>query len=150
MAKFYWRNDVIQNLRAYFILYVITIKWTMCLQEKIELSKMLQRPRLSCTKLRRSLLIYKYKATIKNCKTFPWVAKSWCPVVQGWHLLWAMGLEVFKTVGTIIWGALTRAKYGNSLSYKGGNLHTTLQNKLSRHVHLYPPHSCIHKYTIFT
>ena len=47
VEKLYWRNHVVHNLRAYFILYVITIKWTMCVHEKIELSGMSQRPRLS-------------------------------------------------------------------------------------------------------
>ena len=28
---------MVQNLRAYFILYAITVKWIMCVQEKIEL-----------------------------------------------------------------------------------------------------------------
>ena len=38
---------MVQNLRAYVILYVITIKWTMCVQEKIDLSGVSQRPKLS-------------------------------------------------------------------------------------------------------
>ena len=42
-----------QNLRAYFILYGITIKLIM--QVKIELSSMLQRPRLSSSKILRDL-----------------------------------------------------------------------------------------------
>ena len=42
---------MIHFLRAYFIPYVITIKWIMCVQEKIELSSMSQRPRLSSTKI---------------------------------------------------------------------------------------------------
>ena len=41
------RDHVVQNLRAYFILHVITIKWKMCVQEKIEFSSMPQRPKLS-------------------------------------------------------------------------------------------------------
>ena len=36
-----------ENLRAYFILHVVTIKWIMCVQENIELSSTSQRPRLS-------------------------------------------------------------------------------------------------------
>ena len=35
-----------QNLRAHFILYVIAIKWIMCIEKKINLSSMSQRPRL--------------------------------------------------------------------------------------------------------
>ena len=38
VAKLSWRNHMVQNLRAYFILYVITIKWVIRVQEKIELS----------------------------------------------------------------------------------------------------------------
>ena len=38
---------MVQNLRAYSILDVATIKWIMCVQENIELSSMSQRPRLS-------------------------------------------------------------------------------------------------------
>ena len=59
------------------MLYIITIKWTMCVQEKIELSNKSQTPRL-----RRSLS-YKDKVTLKNCKKFPVVANSWHPVAQG-------------------------------------------------------------------
>ena len=33
---------MVENPRAYFILYVITIQWIMCVQEKIELSSMSQ------------------------------------------------------------------------------------------------------------
>ena len=40
---------MVQNLRAYFILYVITIKCIKCMQEKIEFSCMLKRPRLIST-----------------------------------------------------------------------------------------------------
>ena len=35
-----------QNLRAYFVLYAITIKWIMCVEKRINLSSMSQRPRL--------------------------------------------------------------------------------------------------------
>ena len=38
---------MVQNLRAYPILHVATIKWIVCAQENIELSSMSQRPRLS-------------------------------------------------------------------------------------------------------
>ena len=39
------------NLRAYFILYVITINWLICLKGKIELSSMSRSLRLSSTKI---------------------------------------------------------------------------------------------------
>ena len=42
---------MVQNLRYNFILYVNKNKWIMCVQEKIELSSMSQRPRLSSTKI---------------------------------------------------------------------------------------------------
>ena len=42
---------MVENLRAYFILYVITIKCIERMQEKIEFSCMLQRPRLISTKI---------------------------------------------------------------------------------------------------
>ena len=38
---------MVQNLRAYSIIHVATIKWIMCVQENIELSSMSQRPKLS-------------------------------------------------------------------------------------------------------
>ena len=60
------------------MLYIVTIKWIMCVQEKIELSSMSQTPRL-----RRSLLSYKEKLTIKNFNNFPRVAKDWHPVAKG-------------------------------------------------------------------
>ena len=74
---------MLQNLRAYFIFYAITIKWIMCVQEKVSF--------LLCHKtkvelkqnFRRSLLIYKYKCTIKIAKHMPGMAKSWYPVAQG-------------------------------------------------------------------
>ena len=42
---------MVQNLRAHFILYVITIKCIECAQEKIEFSCKLQRPRLISPKV---------------------------------------------------------------------------------------------------
>ena len=42
---------MIQNLRAYFIFYVITIKCIKCMQDRNELSCMLQRPRLISSKI---------------------------------------------------------------------------------------------------
>ena len=51
VANFHWRNHVVQNLRAYIILYVITIKCINCMQEKAEFSCKLQRPMLISTKI---------------------------------------------------------------------------------------------------
>ena len=48
---------MIQNLRAYFMLHVITSKWMMCVQDKIEPTGMSQRPRLSSTKISGDLSI---------------------------------------------------------------------------------------------
>ena len=42
---------MVQNLRAYFMLYVITVKWMMCVQEEIELTGMSQIPSLSSSKI---------------------------------------------------------------------------------------------------
>ena len=42
---------MVQNLSAYFILYVITIKCIKWMQDRIEFSCMLQRPRLISTKI---------------------------------------------------------------------------------------------------
>ena len=42
---------MVQSMRAYFILYVITIKCIKCMQEKIEFPCMLKRPRLTSTKI---------------------------------------------------------------------------------------------------
>ena len=50
-AKFHCGNHVVQSLRAYFILYVITMKFIKCVEEKIEFSCMLQRPRLISTEI---------------------------------------------------------------------------------------------------
>ena len=49
---------MIQILRAYFMLHVVTIKWMMCVQEKIE----------------------------NIVRKFPGVTKTWHCVVEGWHL----------------------------------------------------------------
>ena len=57
---------MVENLRAYFILYVITIKWTICVQENIELSCVLKTKVKLSQNFRISFLIYKYKATIKS------------------------------------------------------------------------------------
>ena len=72
VANFHWKNHVVQNMRAYFILFFITIKCINCMQEKTEFSCMLQRPRLISTKLLGELSlatkIKQQKTTIKNCK----------------------------------------------------------------------------------
>ena len=78
---------MVQNLRAYFILYVITIKYIKCMQEK-------RSNFLACTKtkvdlsqnFRRSLIGYNDKAAIKIAGKFSGVTKGRHPVAQGWHL----------------------------------------------------------------
>ena len=57
VAKFSKRNHVVQDLRAYSMLHVMTTKWMMCVQEKIELTGMSQRLRLSSTKISGDLLL---------------------------------------------------------------------------------------------
>ena len=42
---------MVQNMRAYFILYVITIIYINCMQEETEFPSNLQRPRLISTKI---------------------------------------------------------------------------------------------------
>ena len=42
---------MVQNMRAYFILYVVTIICRKFMQEKVEFSCVLQRPRLISTKI---------------------------------------------------------------------------------------------------
>ena len=42
---------MVQNLRAYFIRYVVAINRIICVQEKSELSSMLQRLRLNSSKI---------------------------------------------------------------------------------------------------
>ena len=46
---------MVQNLRAYFMLYVVTINRIICVQEMIELSSMLQRQIISSSKSSRGL-----------------------------------------------------------------------------------------------
>ena len=66
VAKLSQRNHMVQNLRAYFILYVI--KW-MCVDENINFSSMSQRPRWSSKQnFRRPLLSYKVKAAKNTAK----------------------------------------------------------------------------------
>ena len=86
VAKFSQRNHVVQNLRAYFMLRVVTIKWMMCVQEKIELTGMSQRPRLSSAKISGEPLLRscKDKATIKLQESSQGGKKlaSWCSGVE--------------------------------------------------------------------
>ena len=49
VAKLSQMNHVVQNLGAYFVFYVIKIKWIICVLEKIEFSCMSQRVRWSST-----------------------------------------------------------------------------------------------------
>ena len=61
-----------------FIIYVIAIKWIMCVQEKIELSSMLQIPMWSSTKISGGFsLTTKIQQQQKIAKNFPGVAKGW-------------------------------------------------------------------------
>ena len=76
---------MVQNLRAYFILYVITIKCIKCMQGKIEVSCMLQRPRLISTKI----LGYLSLAAQRGSNTKKVLENS-----QGWQkggILWPRG-----------------------------------------------------------
>ena len=73
---------MVQNLRAYFILYVISIKFIKCAQEKIEFAKTnvdLYQNFWRC------LFGCKDKIAIKSARKFSRVAKRWHPVAQGWH-----------------------------------------------------------------
>ena len=102
---------MVQNLRAYFILYVITIKCTKCMQEKVEFSCI--KVDLDETKVdldqnfSKSLLGYKDKATIKNCKKIPRGGKkmvSCCPgVAKRWYLV-ALGWQ--KDGILLPWGGI--------------------------------------------
>jgi len=56
-------------------------------QEKIELFSILQRPRLSSTKISGDIsLVTKIMKQQRLPKKFPRVANLWQPVVQGWQL----------------------------------------------------------------
>ena len=80
---------MVQNMRAYFILCIITIKCINCIQEKTEFSCMLQRPSLISTKildLSLATKIKQQKTAIENCKENYRVAKRWHPVAQGSQL----------------------------------------------------------------
>ena len=72
VAKLPWRNHVVQNLRAYFILCVITIIWIMSVEKKINLSRMSLRPRLISSDISRDLcLTTKIKWQHKIAQTTP-------------------------------------------------------------------------------
>ena len=63
---------MVQNMRAYFILNVITITCIKCMQEKTEYCYMLRRPRLISAKVLGDLFlatkIQQQRTTIRNCK----------------------------------------------------------------------------------
>ena len=63
---------MVQNMRAYFMIYVITIKFINCMQEKTEFFCKLQRPTLISTRVLGDLSlatkIKQQKTRIKNCK----------------------------------------------------------------------------------
>ena len=70
---------MVQSMRAYFILHFITIKCKKCMQEKMEFSSMLHRPRLISTKTLGDLSLAtkkkQQKTTIKIARKFSRVAK---------------------------------------------------------------------------
>ena len=73
---------MVQNLAAYLILYAITIKWIMCVQKKMEVSGLPQRPMLISTNILRNLsLATKTKQQHEIANKFSGVAKSWHVVV---------------------------------------------------------------------
>ena len=74
VARLSSRNHEVQNLRAHFILHIITIKWLMCVQEKIELSSMSQRPRLSSSKVSGDL---SFAAKIKQHQKLQKNSQGW-------------------------------------------------------------------------
>ena len=63
---------MVQNMRAYFILYVITITCIKCMQEMTEFCYMLQKPRLISSKVLEDLFlatkIKQQETTKRNCK----------------------------------------------------------------------------------
>ena len=56
---------MVQNLRAYFMLHAITIKWVMSVQEKVYLTATSKRPRLSSTKISGKPLLVAKKSNNK-------------------------------------------------------------------------------------
>ena len=79
------RNNMVQNQRACFILYVITIKcvcgkalkFPVCCKDKSSAQPKFQE--VSPSQLQN-------QSNNKKCMKFSGVAKSWHPVAQGWHL----------------------------------------------------------------
>ena len=68
------------------LFHIVLYQNQIYMREKIKLSSMSQRPRVSSTKnFGRSLVSYK-KSKNKKCQKFPGVAKRWHPVAQGWRL----------------------------------------------------------------
>ena len=84
VANFSQRNHVVKNLRACFMLYVITIKWMMCVQEKIELTGTSKRPRLSSTEISGDLSLLQRKSN----------NKIWQESLQGWQ---ETGIVLFRS-----------------------------------------------------
>ena len=75
---------MVQNLRAHFILYIITIKCIKRMQERIEFSCMPQGPRLISIKILGDLsLATKTKQQYKIARKFSGEAKRWHSVAQG-------------------------------------------------------------------
>ena len=69
---------MVQNMRACFILYVIAIKCMNCIQEKTEVSCMLQRPRLISTTMLSDLsLATKIKQQKNNNKNSQENSQGW-------------------------------------------------------------------------
>ena len=82
---------MVQNMRAYFILHVITIQFINCMQEKTEFSCKLQRPTLISAKILGDLSfaatkIKQQKTTIKNCKKILRGGKKMAFCCPGGHL----------------------------------------------------------------
>ena len=81
---------MVQNMRAYSIFYVITIKCISFMQEKTEFSCMSQRPRLISTKMLGDLSlatkVKQQKTTIKNCKKILSGGKKMASCCPGGHL----------------------------------------------------------------
>ena len=80
---------MVQNVRAYSIPYAITIKCINCMQDKIDFSCMLQRPRLISTKILVLFLATKAKQqrlTIMNCKKIIRCDKRLGSCCPGGHL----------------------------------------------------------------
>ena len=80
---------MVQNMRAYFILYVITNKSINCIKEKTEFSCMLQRPRLISTTMLGDLSLakkIKHQKTTKDCKKILRGGKKMISCCPGGHL----------------------------------------------------------------